>query len=67
MAGSDTMKFWINNKKVDVNGTTKMLSANAMVNSDGRTLVPLRSITELLGWDVKWNKADGSITLTKSM
>jgi len=44
-----------------------MLSANAMVNSDGRTLVPLRSITELLGWDVKWNKADGSITLTKSM
>lgn len=67
MAGSDTMKFWINNKKVDVNGSTKMLSANAMVNSDGRTLVPLRSITELLGWDVKWNKADGSITLTKSM
>lgn len=66
-AGSDTMKFWINNTKVDVNGTTKTLSANAIVNSDGRTLVPLRSITELLGWDVKWNQADGSITLTKSM
>jgi len=38
-----------------------------MVDSNGRTMVPLRSITELLGWDVKWNKSTGEITLTKSM
>ncbi|WP_046214002.1 copper amine oxidase N-terminal domain-containing protein [Paenibacillus wulumuqiensis] len=67
MAGSDTMKFWIDKDTVVVNGKNMKLSANAMVNKDGRTLVPLRSITELLGWDVKWNNTDGSITLTKSM
>ncbi|ANF95063.1 copper amine oxidase N-terminal domain-containing protein [Paenibacillus bovis] len=67
MAGKDTMKFWINKTAVDVNGKTQQLEATAMVNNDGRTLVPLRSITELLGWDVKWNKSTGAITLTKSM
>ncbi|MCL9662267.1 copper amine oxidase N-terminal domain-containing protein [Paenibacillus hunanensis] len=67
MAGSDTMKFWIGKDTVVVNGKNMKLSAKAMINKDGRTVVPLRSITELLGWDVKWNTADGSITLTKSM
>ncbi|WP_046212386.1 copper amine oxidase N-terminal domain-containing protein [Paenibacillus wulumuqiensis] len=67
MAGKDTMKFWINKTAVNVNGKTQQLEATSMVNSDGRTLVPLRSITELLGWDVKWNKSNGAITLTKSM
>ncbi|WP_458120620.1 copper amine oxidase N-terminal domain-containing protein [Paenibacillus sp. Z6-24] len=67
MAGKDTMKFWINKTAVNVNGKTQQLEATSMVNSDGRTLVPLRSITELLGWDVKWNESTGAITLTKSM
>ncbi|WP_322906165.1 copper amine oxidase N-terminal domain-containing protein [Paenibacillus campi] len=67
MAGSDTMKFWIGKDTVVVNGKNMKLSAKAMINKDGRTVVPLRSITELLGWNVKWNTADGSITLTKSM
>ncbi|MEW4369968.1 copper amine oxidase N-terminal domain-containing protein [Paenibacillus kandeliae] len=67
MAGSDTMKFWIGKNTVVVNGQNKKLSAAAMVNSDGRTVVPLRSITELLGWDVKWSDNNSSITLTKSM
>ncbi|WP_046226527.1 copper amine oxidase N-terminal domain-containing protein [Paenibacillus dauci] len=67
MAGSDTMKFWVGKDTVSVNGQNKQLDAAAMVNKDGRTVVPLRSITELLGWDVKWDKNDGSITLTKSM
>ncbi|WP_309244123.1 stalk domain-containing protein [Paenibacillus sp. GbtcB18] len=30
-------------------------------------MLPLRFITELLGWDVKWGRQDRSITLTKSI
>lgn len=66
MAGKDTMKFWVGKNTVDVNGKTQTLEATSMVNGDGRTLVPLRSITELLGWDVKWNESTGAITLTKA-
>lgn len=67
MAGKDTMKFWVGKNTVDVNGKTQKIEAVSMVDSNGRTMVPLRSITELLGWDVKWNKSTGEITLTKSM
>ncbi|MFD2881546.1 stalk domain-containing protein [Paenibacillus rhizoplanae] len=37
------------------------------MNEDNRTVVPLRFITELLGWNVQWGNADQSITLTKSI
>ncbi|WP_341279575.1 copper amine oxidase N-terminal domain-containing protein [Paenibacillus sp. FSL H8-0537] len=66
-AGSDTLKFWINKDFMEVNGMKKSVGANVFVNSDNRTVVPLRFITELLGWNVQWGKADHSITLTKAM
>ncbi|WP_449011527.1 copper amine oxidase N-terminal domain-containing protein [Paenibacillus taichungensis] len=67
MAGTDTLKFWVNNNVMEVNGMKKNVGATVFVNKDGRTQVPLRFIAELLGWDVKWAQKDGSITLTKSM
>ncbi|PWW35074.1 copper amine oxidase-like protein [Paenibacillus pabuli] len=67
MAGNDTLKFWVNNNVMEVNGMKKNVGATVFVNKDGRTQVPLRFIAELLGWDVKWTQKDGSITLTKSM
>ncbi|WP_405154010.1 copper amine oxidase N-terminal domain-containing protein [Paenibacillus sp. FSL K6-0108] len=67
MAGNDTLKFWVNNNVMEVNGVKKNVGATVFVNKDGRTQVPLRFIAELLGWDVKWTQKDGSITLTKSM
>ncbi|MFE6078648.1 copper amine oxidase N-terminal domain-containing protein [Paenibacillus sp. NPDC057886] len=67
MAGNDTLKFWVNNNVMEVNGKKKNVGATVFVNKDGRTQVPLRFIAELLGWDVKWTQKDGSITLTKSM
>ncbi|WP_445744657.1 copper amine oxidase N-terminal domain-containing protein [Paenibacillus taichungensis] len=67
MAGNDTLKFWVNNNVMEVNGMKKNVGATVFVNKDGRTQVPLRFIAELLGWDVKWAQKDGSITLTKSM
>lgn len=66
-AGNDTLKFWVNNNVMEVNGMKKNVGATVFVNKDGRTQVPLRFIAELLGWDVKWAQKDGSITLTKSM
>lgn len=67
MAGNDTLKFWVNNNVMEVNGMKKNVGATVFVNKDRRTQVPLRFIAELLGWDVKWAQKDGSITLTKSM
>ncbi|SEP17326.1 copper amine oxidase N-terminal domain-containing protein [Paenibacillus sp. OK076] len=67
MAGNDTLKFWVNNNVMEVNGMKKNVGATVFVNKDGRTQVPLRFIAELLGWDVKWAQKNGSITLTKSM
>lgn len=65
-AGSDTLTFWVDKNEMEVNGRKKEIGANVVLR-DGRTQVPLRFITELLGWDVKWNDADWSITLTKAM
>ncbi|MGW9530129.1 stalk domain-containing protein [Paenibacillus terrae] len=51
---------------VDVNGTQKKADANILVNKEGRTVVPLRFITELLGWNVAWGSDKATITLTKA-
>ncbi|WNR45430.1 copper amine oxidase N-terminal domain-containing protein [Paenibacillus roseipurpureus] len=65
-AGNDTLTFWIGKNEMEVNGMKKEIGA-PVVLKDGRTQVPLRFITELLGWDVTWNEADWSITLNKAM
>ncbi|OMF28812.1 copper amine oxidase N-terminal domain-containing protein [Paenibacillus sp. FSL H8-0259] len=65
-AGSDTLVFWMNKDFMEVNGMRQSVGAKVFVNDDNRTVVPLRFITELLGWDVQWG-GDKSITLTKSM
>ncbi|WP_261808245.1 copper amine oxidase N-terminal domain-containing protein [Paenibacillus sp. N3.4] len=65
-AGTVTLTFWVGKNVMEINGKQKEIGAPVILK-DGRTQVPLRFITELLGWDVKWNEADGSIALTKSM
>lgn len=65
-AGNDTLTFWVGKNEMEVNGMKKEIGA-PVVLKDGRTHVPLRFITELLGWDVMWNEADWSITLSKAM
>lgn len=66
MAGSDRIVFWIGNDIAQVNGKNVKASAKSFIR-DGRTQVPLRFVAELLGWDLNWNTADWSITLTKAM
>jgi len=65
MAGQDTLKFWIGKSVMEVNGMQKSVGAKVFINEDGRTMVPLRFIAELLQWNVAWNQSEGLITLTK--
>ncbi|AEI42073.1 copper amine oxidase N-terminal domain-containing protein [Paenibacillus mucilaginosus] len=66
MTGGNTATFWIDKDYMELNGEPQAIGSPVMMK-DGRTQVPLRFITELLGWDVKWNESDWSITLTKAM
>ncbi|WP_143088626.1 stalk domain-containing protein [Paenibacillus algorifonticola] len=45
VAGSDTLKFWMNKDFMEVNSMKKSVGAKVFVNSDNRTVVPLRFIT----------------------
>jgi hemoglobin-like flavoprotein len=65
-AGGDTLTFWVGKDYMMVNDVRKEIGTPVMIKND-RTVVPLRFITELLGWDVNFQKSDKSITLTKSM
>lgn len=52
----------INNKEAKVNGESKTLEVAATVIS-GRTLVPVRFVSENLGLDVKWDNATKTATI----
>jgi hypothetical protein len=64
--GSDTAQFWVGNKQMEWNGMKKGIGAVIYIKN-GRTMVPVRFIAELFGWDVAWNASDWSITLTKKV
>jgi competence protein ComGC len=46
-----------------VNGTGKVLDAAPYISSTGRTMLPLRFITENLGHTVNWNDSTQTITI----
>ena len=68
---TQTVSIIINNKKIDVqinslfanvDGYSTQLIAPPVIQ-DGRTLLPLRSVMELLGKTVTWNDADQTILI----
>ncbi|NGZ77006.1 copper amine oxidase N-terminal domain-containing protein [Saccharibacillus alkalitolerans] len=67
MAGNDTLKFWLGKDFMEVNGKRQAVGAKVFADENGRTVVPLRFITGLLGWDFQVNSSNWMITLTKSM
>lgn len=54
----------IDNTKAYINDEEYVLEAAPFIH-DGRTVVPLRFITEALGAELEWNGAERSITLTR--
>ncbi|WP_172254375.1 copper amine oxidase N-terminal domain-containing protein [Saccharibacillus deserti] len=67
MAGKDTLKFWLGKDFMEVNGKRQAIGHEVFADENGRTVVPLRFITGLLGWDFNVNSSNWMITLTKSM
>ena len=59
---NSVIQLQINSKTSSVYGVNKVLDVPPTM-VDGRTLVPLRFISEALGAEVKWNGADSSITI----
>lgn len=62
VSGSHLVELWIGNNEIIVDGQ-KVLSPEAPLLENGRTLLPLRIISEALGWSVGWEESTKSITL----
>ena len=58
-----TVKLTIGKSMITVDGTDKELDVPAMI-IDGRTLVPVRAITEAFGCEVAWDDATKTVSLT---
>jgi hypothetical protein len=60
------LELWINKKTAKVNGVSKNLSiAPQIIN--GRTMLPLRFVSEELGCNVLWDATDKIITIEYSL
>jgi len=66
--GSATIELWIGNAAARVNGATTLIdSTNPKVFPkiiNGRTMLPLRFVSENLGCSVGWADATKTITIT---
>jgi hypothetical protein len=55
----------IGTKKASVNGVAYTLDAEPFINAEaGRTLVPVRFVSEALGAEVGWNPENNQVTIT---
>lgn len=53
----------IGSDSIFVNGDTVPMDVGSEINS-GRTLIPLRAVSEALGCDVSWNPEEYSVSVT---
>ena len=58
------VKMDIGSTDYTVNGEAQTTDSAPYINSDNRTMVPLRLIGEATGADVEWNGADRTVTVT---
>ncbi|MBP1996016.1 copper amine oxidase N-terminal domain-containing protein [Paenibacillus eucommiae] len=59
-----TAVFWIDNNIMQLNGTSKDVGSIVHLYGE-RTVVPAQFLADLFGWDLTWNSAKGTITLTE--
>ena len=65
VTGNNTsVKFSIDNVTATVDGTTKTMDVPARLIND-KTLVPLRFLSEELGFNVEWNETERLVTISK--
>jgi ligand-binding sensor domain-containing protein len=62
-----TLELWISKNAAKLNGQSVNIDINTKVVPvivSGRTLLPLRFVAEALGFDIQWNGATQTITIT---
>lgn len=62
MKNDKTISFNVGSNVATVNGEVKELPESFILN--GRTMLPLRFINEMLGYRVDWSNTDKSVTIT---
>jgi len=60
--GKHIVEMWLDEQEMNINGR-KITAPEAPTALNSRTLVPLRILSEYLGWDVYWENATQSITM----
>lgn len=58
-----TINLWIGKTTATVNGAAKNLDVAPYISSTGRTMLPLRFVTENLGCNVIWNGPEQTVTI----
>ncbi|MGE5415388.1 MAG: copper amine oxidase N-terminal domain-containing protein [Acidobacteriota bacterium] len=64
ITSSTTIELWIGRNVARVNGQDKSLGAAPFVSGSGRTMLPLRFVTDNLGCQTNWNPSTRSVTIT---
>ena len=58
---SGALAIYVDREKIDIATAN---DGSVYIDENGRTIVPLRTITEAMGCTAKWDEADQSITIT---
>lgn len=64
--GDVAISFFVGDSKATVNGTEYALDSPSFIEND-RTYVPVRFVTEFLGYDCIWNDAERSVTIREKV
>ncbi len=64
--GTNTIDLWIGQNNARVGGVSKTLDTAPFVSDTGRTMLPLRFVTENLGCQVSWDAASQQATISST-
>jgi basic membrane lipoprotein Med (substrate-binding protein (PBP1-ABC) superfamily) len=64
LLGATSFEFTIGQKAAKINGDTVLMDAAAYVTTAGRTLIPIRFVSEKSGLNVAWNATARTVTVT---
>jgi basic membrane protein A len=64
LLGATSFEFIIGQKAVKINGDAVLMDAAAYISKAGRTLIPLRFVSEKSGLTVAWNATAHTVTVT---
>lgn len=64
LGGDTRIDLWIGRKTALVNGREMTLDAAPYIDRNGRTLVPVRFVSEAMGASVAWDGATRTVTIT---